>query len=112
MVAVEAMAQGTPVLVPDRGGITETISANGADAGLTFRTWDTASLAEQLEKLLTDDALHTSLSANCVSIARSFGVEAMTDRVLTHMELCANVGKAGRKVCRCACSRCCEVRGV
>lgn len=87
MVAVEAMAQGTPVLVPDRGGITETISANGADAGLTFRTWDTASLAEQLEKLLTDDALHTSLSANCVSIARSFGVEAMTDRVLTHMGL-------------------------
>jgi len=87
MVAVEAMAQGTPVLVPDRGGITETIGANGAVGGLTFRAWDTASLAEQLEKLLTDDALHASLAANCVSVARSFGVEAMTDRILTHMGL-------------------------
>ena len=87
MVAVEAMAQGTPVLVPDRGGITETISANGAVGGLMFRAWDTASLATQLEKLLTDDALHASLRANCVKVARSFGTEAMTDRVLAHMGL-------------------------
>jgi len=87
MVAPEAMAQGTPVLVPDRGGITETISVDGVFAGLTFRAWDTASLAEQLEKLLTNDALHASLAANCVTVARHFSIEAMTDRILMHLGL-------------------------
>jgi glycosyltransferase involved in cell wall biosynthesis len=87
MVAVEAMAQGTPVLVPDRGGVTETISSKGAVAGLTFRAWDTASLADQLGRLITDDALHASLAVNCVNVARAFGTEAMTDSVLSHMRL-------------------------
>jgi glycosyltransferase involved in cell wall biosynthesis len=81
------MAQGAPVLVPDRGGITETIAANGAVGGLMFRAWDTASLAEQLGRLISDDALHAALKADSVKVAQAFGTEAMADRVLAHMGL-------------------------
>jgi glycosyltransferase involved in cell wall biosynthesis len=87
LVAVEAMAHGTPVLVPNHGGVVEAIQANGVVGGLTFRVWDTADLAGQLEKLLTDDALHASLSASARRVARHFDVEAMTDRILAHMGL-------------------------
>jgi glycosyltransferase involved in cell wall biosynthesis len=87
MVAPEAMAYGTPVLVPDYGGITETVAVDGKVGGLTFRAWDTRDLAAQLERLITDDALHASLAAAAPTVAEHFGTDAMTDRVLTHMGL-------------------------
>jgi glycosyltransferase involved in cell wall biosynthesis len=82
MVAAEAMSFGTPVVVPDRGGITEAIGRDGVRGGLTFRSWDTADLAAQLRRLLTDDALHAELSANARPLAAEFSVGRMTDRVL------------------------------
>src|SRR5689334_21324607 len=87
MVAAEAMSHGTPVLVPDIGGITESIEVDGRAGGLTFRTWDSDDLANQLERLLTDDQLHHQLSANTRSIAANFTVEKMTDRILEHLGL-------------------------
>ncbi|MFI5381030.1 MAG: glycosyltransferase family 4 protein, partial [Tepidisphaerales bacterium] len=89
LVAAEAMSRGTPVLVPDIGGITEAIRWNGQAGGLTFRSWDSADLAKQLERLLTDDALHAELAANTRGIAANFTVEKMTDRVLEHLGLAA-----------------------
>jgi glycosyltransferase involved in cell wall biosynthesis len=85
MVAAEAMSHGTPVLVPDHGGITEVITHAGRRGGITFKSWDTADLAEQLHKLLTDDALHTALAADARAVAENFSVDRMTDRVLEHM---------------------------
>jgi glycosyltransferase involved in cell wall biosynthesis len=87
MVAAESMSHGTPVLVPDIGGITESIEVDGQRGGLTFRSWDTADLANQLERLLTDDQLHRQLSANTRAIAANFTVEKMTDRILDHLGL-------------------------
>jgi len=87
MVAAESMSHGTPVLVPDIGGITESIEVDGQRGGLTFRSWDSADLANQLERLLTDDQLHGELSANTRSIAANFTVEKMTDRILEHLGL-------------------------
>jgi glycosyltransferase involved in cell wall biosynthesis len=87
MVAVEAMAHGTPVLVPDHGGIAETIAAKGMAGGIAFRAWDSRDLADQLERLLIDDALHARLSANAPTLARRFTVEVLADRVLAHMGL-------------------------
>jgi glycosyltransferase involved in cell wall biosynthesis len=90
MVAPEAMSYGTPVLVPDHGGITEAIRVNGtgeAAGGVTFKSWDSADLAAQLKRLLTDDALHARLAANCRTVAASFSVQRMTDRVLEHLGL-------------------------
>src|SRR5258706_2293250 len=87
MVAAEAMSHGTPVLVPDIGGITESIEVDGQRGGLTFRSWDSADLADQLQRLLTDDQLHRELSANTRSIAANFTVEKMTDHILEHLGL-------------------------
>lgn len=42
MVPVEAMAHGTPAVVPDYGGIASAIGANGHSGGLLFRAWDSA----------------------------------------------------------------------
>ncbi len=87
MVAAEAMSRGTPVLVPDIGGITEAIRWDGKAGGLTFRSWDSADLARQLERMLMDDALHAELAANSKPIAANFTVEKMTDQILEHMGL-------------------------
>jgi glycosyltransferase involved in cell wall biosynthesis len=87
MVAAESMSHGTPVLVPDIGGITESIQVNGQSGGLTFRSWDSAHLASQLDRLLTDDTLHADLSANTRQIASNFTVEKMTDQILSHLGL-------------------------
>jgi glycosyltransferase involved in cell wall biosynthesis len=85
MVAAEAMSRGTPVLVPDIGGITEAIQWDGQFGGLTFRAWDSADLARQLQRLVTDDALHAQLSANARPVARNFTVQKMTDQILEHI---------------------------
>jgi glycosyltransferase involved in cell wall biosynthesis len=87
MVAAEAMSYGTPVLVPDRGGITEVISQDGRIGGLVFQAWDTRDLADQLEKLLRDQTLYQRLRADAPVVAAQFSVERMTDRVLEHMGL-------------------------
>lgn len=85
MVAAEAMSHGTPVLVPDLGGITEVICSNGRRGGLTFEAWNTTDLASQLEKILTDGALHAELMTNARPIAEQFSVANMTDQVLAHL---------------------------
>ncbi|MGA2583970.1 MAG: glycosyltransferase family 4 protein [Tepidisphaeraceae bacterium] len=85
MVAAETMSWGTPVIIPDHGGVTEAIRAGDCVGGLMFKVWDTRDLAEQMIRLLKDDALHASLSADTRKIAATFSVEAMTDRVLAHM---------------------------
>jgi glycosyltransferase involved in cell wall biosynthesis len=87
MVAAEAMSYGTPVIVPDIGGITEAVEWDGVSGGLTFRSWDSADLARQLERVLTDDDLHRSLAANTRAVAAHFTVDRMTDRVLEHLGL-------------------------
>jgi glycosyltransferase involved in cell wall biosynthesis len=87
MVAAEAMSFGTPVLVPNLGGITEVISWNGLRGGESFEAWNTRDLAAQLERLLIDDELHRQLAGNARSVAEQFTVARMTDQVLKHMGL-------------------------
>jgi glycosyltransferase involved in cell wall biosynthesis len=85
LVVAEAMSHGTPVLVPDYGGIGEVIRQNGKAGGLTFRAWDSGDLAVQLERLLVDKVLHRALSANTRAIAARFSLDNMTDDVLAHV---------------------------
>jgi glycosyltransferase involved in cell wall biosynthesis len=87
MVAAEAMSFGTPVLVPNLGGITEVIEIDGRRGGLSFEAWNTTDLAAQLERLLKDDGLHAELAGNARGLAEKFSVANMTDRVLAHMGL-------------------------
>ncbi|RPI90995.1 MAG: glycosyltransferase [Planctomycetaceae bacterium] len=87
MVPVEAMAQGTPVLVPDLGGVSGLVSAGGAEGGLRFGCWDSGSLACQLGRLLCDEACHARLANGAQTVAEHFSVERLGERVLTHLDL-------------------------
>src|SRR5207237_10570468 len=77
MVAAEAMSFGTPVIVPNLGGITEVISLDERRGGLSFEAWNSADLAGKLQTLLTDESLHRELSANARPIAEQFSVARM-----------------------------------
>ncbi|MDD5581181.1 MAG: glycosyltransferase family 4 protein [Methylobacter sp.] len=95
LVSAEAMSQGTPVLVPDYGGITEVIRCGEKVAGLTFKTWDSGNLARQLERLLTDEKLYKELAENTRAIASRFSAEQMTDAVLEHIHIGAGSRERG-----------------
>lgn len=82
MVPVEAMAQGTPVVVPDTGGVSQLPFLDDQQGGLNFRSWDSGDLAGQLELLLTNRALHKMLSKAAPQIAAQYSVEKAVDRIL------------------------------
>ncbi len=90
MVAAEAMSHGTPVIVPDHGGVAEAIGKDDGAGGLTFRVWDSGDLADQIERMVRDDALHAQLAGNTRQAAAKFDVEVMTDRVLEHLGINQN----------------------
>jgi len=73
------------VIVPDHGGIMEVSNRDGRWGGLTFKVWDSADLAEQMQRLLTDETLYATLAGNERGIAEQFSVDAMTDGVLKHL---------------------------
>jgi glycosyltransferase involved in cell wall biosynthesis len=85
MVPVEAMAQGTPAIVPDWGGVAGAIRANGEQGGLLFNAWDSGHLAHQIARLLSDDELHGRLSQAGSRVADHYSVAKMADRVLNHI---------------------------
>ena len=61
LVALEAMASGCPCIVADTGGLREVVPND--DVGLRFRSRDPASLAEMVERVLTDRPLRERLVA-------------------------------------------------
>jgi glycogen(starch) synthase len=62
LVALEAMASGCLCLVADTGGLREVVPEDGT-AALRFRARDPKSLAQMLEKMLTDEDLRERLVA-------------------------------------------------
>lgn len=87
MVAAEVAAHGTPVIVPDYGGVASAMEANGEVAGLRFKVWDSGDLAKQIARLLDDTQLHRRLSEAGPRVAEHFSIEKLGDRVLHHIEL-------------------------
>ena len=61
LVALEAMASGCPCIVADTGGLREVVP--NEQVGLRFQSRDPASLAEMMERVLSDDALRDALVA-------------------------------------------------
>jgi glycogen(starch) synthase len=61
LVALEAMASGSPCLVADTGGLREVVP--NEDVGLRFRSRDADSLGQMAERLLTDSELRDRLVA-------------------------------------------------
>jgi glycogen(starch) synthase len=62
LVALEAMASGCPCLVADTGGLREVVPSDER-VGLRFHSRDPKSLGAMAERLLTDDALRSSMVA-------------------------------------------------
>jgi len=65
---VEAMACGTPVLGSNASSIPEVVG----DGGLLFDPTDPSSIADQTNRLLSDDTLHAQLSEQAIHQAAKF----------------------------------------
>ena len=79
LVAIEALACGTPVIAADVGGLPTAVG----DAGVLVPTHDVADWAAALDRVLRDRPLREVLADNAVRHAARFGWEATTDRLLT-----------------------------
>lgn len=98
---VEAVASGTPLLLPDRGALGEIIAATGAGIAVPVTT-DPSEDAYALSAALTDhlsepgglEALQQRALAGRTVVAERYSLAAMTDRVLAVFE--DVVKKAGK----------------
>ena len=87
MVAVEAIAEGTPIVVPNIGGVAELPHLGSRHAGLNFRAWDTRDLADKVLSLLDDGQLYAELRSNARDIAETYSVNNVCNDLLSFMAL-------------------------
>jgi D-inositol-3-phosphate glycosyltransferase len=98
LVAVEALASGTPVVAAAAGGLTS-IVRDGVN-GLLVRWRDPRAFAERLDEMLTDGALRSRLAANANASVERFGWQHIGDDVRAlYQELTANAPR----VAACSC---------
>ena len=69
MAAVEAQACGKPVVSSDSGGLREVVPAS---CGARVAVGDSATMADEIEKLVDDADLHAACSANALSNAANY----------------------------------------
>jgi glycosyltransferase involved in cell wall biosynthesis len=85
MVALEAMACGCPVAVPDIGGFRDFVQPN--KTGMRYAPGDTAAAERTIERLLVDRALWQTISAAGAQQARDeYAAPAATRKLLTALE--------------------------
>ncbi len=79
MVALEAMACGTPVIASRVGGLTFTV--RDGETGFLVPERDPKALAEKLELVLTDECLRRRLGHRAVQVARGYSWSLVTDGI-------------------------------
>jgi len=79
MVALEAMACGTPVIASRVGGLTYTI--RDAETGFLVPEKDPKALAEKLELLLTDECLRRRLGHRATQVVRGYSWDVVTEAI-------------------------------
>ncbi|MGE5333902.1 MAG: glycosyltransferase [Nitrososphaerota archaeon] len=98
LVAVEALASGTPVVASAAGGLTSIVQ-DGSN-GLLVRWRDPRAFAERLDEILADDALRARLAANARASVERFGWQRIGDDVRAlYQELTADA----RCIAACSC---------
>lgn len=80
LIVLEAMATGLPVAGADSAAIPDAI-VHGEN-GFLFTPDDSGTLAEDLVKILTDDALRTKLKEGALRTAGEHSLERTTDKLL------------------------------
>ena len=80
LVALEAMACGTPVIASRVGGLQSTVE-DGV-TGLLVPAGDPDALAEKLKLVLSDDDLRMRLGSNARSRAQTYTWRSMADRII------------------------------
>jgi D-inositol-3-phosphate glycosyltransferase len=80
MVALEAMACGTPVIASNVGGLAFTVQ--DGKTGFLVPEEHSAILAERILQLLRDPRLRTSFGSQASAVAQGYGWPAVTEQVL------------------------------
>lgn len=80
MVALEAMACGTPVIASRVGGLQFTV--RDGITGFHFPARDVDALADRLTQILTDKALRERLGRQASAVAQSYGWDAVANQIL------------------------------
>lgn len=94
LIVLEAMATGVPVVGADAGAIPDAVV--DGENGFLFRTDDSAALAADLVKILTDDALRAKLKEGALKTAGEHSLERTTQKLLQVYEA-AIAAKAKRR---------------
>jgi D-inositol-3-phosphate glycosyltransferase len=89
MVALEAMACGTPVIASEVGGLAFVVR-NGA-TGFHVPDRDPAALADKIELLLADEVLRMRLGRRAECWAESYGWPSIADRLVELFQKVADV---------------------
>jgi D-inositol-3-phosphate glycosyltransferase len=93
MVALEAMACGTPVVASQVGGLAFLVQ--DGMTGYTVPSGEPAALAERLTALISDSALRKRMSEQSVQVARGYGWEKIATRLIAVYEETLEMAKLG-----------------
>ncbi|MGW6130623.1 glycosyltransferase family 4 protein [Cellulomonas sp. NPDC055163] len=92
IVLVEAMSAGTPVVASDLGAFRRVLEEG--DAGVLFRTGDSADLARTLVRVLGDEHLRAALVERASAAVRRYDWSSVTHEVLTVYEMVVEAADA------------------
>ena len=84
MVALEAMACGTPVIASDVGGLSQLVQHNRT--GLRVPSKDPLALANAARRLLSDEALRRSMGHRAACVAEDYSWVKIVDRLIAVYE--------------------------
>ncbi len=97
MVALEAMACGTPVVASKVGGLA--FSVQDGETGFLVPGGDPAALAGRIEQLLTDEQLRRRLGQQAARWARRYSWPAVADQILDVYDTVLPVTRLAAKAC-------------
>lgn len=97
MVALEAMACGTPVVASKVGGLA--FSVQDGETGFLVPGGDPVALATRIQQLLTDEPLRRRLGERAARWARRYSWSAIADQILDVYETVRPVPKLAAKAC-------------
>ena len=93
MVALEAMACGTPVVASQVGGLAFLVQ-DGV-TGFTVPVDDSVALAERLTQLVENDAQRLEMGKRAVAFAREYDWETIADQIIAEYQRTVNIYSTG-----------------